>query len=51
MTNAKDYQVQVDDNADFSSLEFNNTAATASRTPATALADGAYFRRVRATNI
>ncbi len=45
------YQIQVDDNSDFSSPEFDDSAGTASRTPLSALADGTYYWRVRAINI
>jgi hypothetical protein len=49
--NAKDYQIQVDDNANFSSPVFDDTAVTTSRTPATPLTDGEYFWRVRGMSI
>ncbi len=48
--NAANYQIQVDNNEDFESREFDDTAATTSRTPGTALANGIYHWRVRAIN-
>jgi hypothetical protein len=44
------YQIQVDDNADFSSPEFDDTAGTNTRTPLSTLANGTYYWRVRAFN-
>jgi glucose/arabinose dehydrogenase len=48
--NGTRYQVQVDDAADFSSPEFDDTDTSTTRTPGAALADGSYFWRVRAIN-
>ena len=50
VANGNTYQIQVDNDSDFSSSEFDDTAATTSRTPGTALADGVYSWRVRAAN-
>jgi len=46
--NGSTYQIQVDNNADFSSPEFDDTASSASRTPSSPLANGTYSWRVRA---
>jgi large repetitive protein len=51
VTNGNTYQIQVDNNSDFSSPEFDDAAAATSRTPGSTLADGIYSWRVRATNM
>jgi predicted phage tail protein len=43
------YQIQIDDNNTFNGPEYNDTAATTSRTPA--LTNGIYYWRVRALNV
>jgi len=45
------YQLQVDDNNDFATPSFDDTADTTSRTPLEPLANGNYFWRVRAFNV
>jgi hypothetical protein len=45
--NAVTYQIQVDNNAGFTSPEFDDTAESTSRTPGTPLANGIYYWRVR----
>jgi hypothetical protein len=45
------YQIQVDDNPDFLSREFDDSTADTNRTPTTALTNGTYYWRVRAINI
>jgi predicted phage tail protein len=50
VTNADEYQVQVDNDADFSSPEFDNTAPQTTRGLPAALTDGTYFWRVRGVN-
>jgi predicted phage tail protein len=49
--NGATYQIQVDDNANFSSPELDDTDVTTSRTPGAPLADGVYSWRVRAINV
>ena len=44
------YQLQVDDNADFSSPVVNKTKVTLSSTTLPVLADGVYYWRVRAVD-
>jgi hypothetical protein len=51
VTNANSYQIQVDNNSNFSSPEFDNTDTSTNRTPSTALVSGIYSWRVRAINI
>ncbi len=46
--NGVTYQIQVDNNADFSSPEFDDTAETTTRELATPLENGIYYWRVRA---
>lgn len=48
--NAVNYQIQVDDNEEFDSCEFDDTAGTTDRTPDAPLANGVYYWRVRAIN-
>jgi hypothetical protein len=50
-TNAMNYQIQVDNDEDFSSPEFDNVAETTTRELVTPLTDGTYFWRVRGMNI
>ncbi|HMB21298.1 MAG TPA: hypothetical protein VKP08_00635, partial [Anaerolineales bacterium] len=45
------YEIQVDDDADFTSPVFGDTAETTNRSIPTALVDGVYYWRVRAINI
>jgi hypothetical protein len=47
MSNGVNYQIQVDNNADFVSPEFDDKAAPTSRTPVTPLVNGVYYWRVR----
>jgi predicted phage tail protein len=51
VNNGASYQIQVDDNEEFDSPEFDDTAETTTRELVTPLKDGAYFWRVRAINI
>ncbi|MBK9602334.1 MAG: hypothetical protein IPO36_10905 [Anaerolineales bacterium] len=48
--NADEYQIQVDNDSDFSSPEFDNTAPQTTRGLPAALTDGTYFWRVRGVN-
>ncbi len=50
VTNADEYQVQVDNDSDFSSPEFDNTAPQTTRGLPAPLTDGTYFWRVRGVN-
>ncbi len=50
VANASVYQLQVDDDADFNSPSYDETAAGTSRLISTPLADGRYYWRVRAIN-
>ena len=47
---ATQYQIQIDNNADFSSPEQDQTLPGTNYTPASALSDGTYNWRVRASN-
>jgi hypothetical protein len=47
---AEEYQVQVDDDADFSSPEREKTTASTDYTPASRLGGGVHYWRVRASN-
>jgi hypothetical protein len=47
---ADEYQIQVDDDLDFSSTEVDGTTTSTDYTPASGLSDGTYTWRVRASN-
>jgi hypothetical protein len=50
VTGAEEYQIQVDDDADFSSPERDETTASTEYTPASGLSGGVHYWRVRASN-
>ena len=50
VADAEAYQIQVDDDADFSSPEIEETTASTDYTPASGLGGGTYYWRVRASN-
>jgi uncharacterized repeat protein (TIGR01451 family) len=50
VTGAEEYQIQVDDNTDFSSPERDETTASTEYTPASGLGGGVHYWRVRASN-
>ena len=49
-TDSDEYQIQVDNNSDFSSSEIDETTTSTDYTPASGLSDGTYYWHVRGHN-